>query len=147
MQHHTEQSMTPLPHVPIRKGFTALPIAEQVVAGCILLLVLLLLVPVFLNPAKQTTKNVKAALSKPASLDDATQRLRTFYTLTTVNVQAKTDRLRIGLLGAMLALWLGAAYAGVCVYQPQQTTGQVLRCGGAGTTRALAAFVAMQEHD
>lgn len=138
------QAMPPL-RPRTRKGFASLPGSYQLVTFSICALILLVLWPGLLDPARMRgAESVKQGLKpkKPESAAQFAKRLEDHYTLTWLreSTPAQERTARLTLCGLHIAVVGTGAIAGQRARKPQQPKEMPL-CFGIGKVRARAALL------
>lgn len=102
----------PLPAVRGSRGFNVLPLAQQIVVGSTALLLLVALLPAWLDHSAISAGPVAAGLRRPRDLHEAGERLARHYHFAWRRAAPAEQRVRLGLIGALPALVLIGAWAG-----------------------------------
>jgi len=138
---------TPLPWLGPKKGFTWLPLSEQLVVLAGPALLILALLPMFIDPGRAAQGSLRPALQRPASMQVARQRLARHYHPADWITTAGERQLRLRLLALLAGASILGAAAGRAVHQPPTPPAKVKYYGTqtAKTMRARAALIPQED--
>ena len=112
------QDHTPIPRIQPRKGFAWLPLEQQLSVCTLVALLLLALLPAFIDSGRAGSGQLKAALFTPRSVAAALTRLERHYGLRWITGSAGEQRLRQKLLLAAGGICAVGALAAAKAQQP-----------------------------
>jgi hypothetical protein len=152
MQHHSDPNHTPVPRVQPRKGFAWLPQQQQLAVVALLALLLLTLLPAFIDSGRAGSGSLKQARSRPPSVAAAITRIQRHYGLAWImGGSAGERRVRTQIAAISLVIAAGGALAGWKTQQPttpataNPTTPRIY--GDGSPIRARAALTQLAEAD